>query len=711
MLTGAIQTLFAIRALCWLLFLFATEAMGQSLGQGEEGALLSVYGSEAMIKVVTGIKQPLTLAPAVATVITANDIKEMGATDLDEVLETVPGLHVAKSSRGYNPIYTFRGIFSQYNSQVLVLINSIPITNLFFGARSLVWGGMPVQAIDRIEVIRGPGSATYGANAFAGVINIITKTAQDINGTEIGGRVGSFNAWDGWFLHGGAWAGFDIALMVEYGDTEGQQRIIDADAQTFFDNWFGTKASLAPGPVNLQRKNLDVRLDIARGNWRLRAGLQRRWDGGTGAGIASALDPHGQFASNRWNADLTYHDPTFMSRDWGVTAQLSYLDTSQEATQNVKLFPPGTEFGVAPGVDFPKGVIGNPEVFERHFRSKLIALYRGFEQHTLRGGIGFRYGNLYRVEETKNYFQGLLDHAPQPLGSLMDVTNNLNYVFLQPHDRKDYYFFLQDVWNFANDWELTAGMRYDYFSDFGQTINPRVALVWNTRYNLTTKLLFGRAFRAPSFAELYNQGNPVALGNSHLYPETITTSELAFDYRPSQAIRLALSLFHYRWDDIIQFVPIPETTGRRAQNIGKQTGYGLELEAAWKLTDNFKLIGNYAFQHSVNQVTDETAPYAPHHQIYLRGTWEFLPGWYLNPQLNWIIDRSRAADDSRPEIDDYSIVDLTLRRKARNDPWEIAFSVRNLFDTDAREPSLSPLIPHDLPLAGRSFFGEVRIHF
>ncbi len=337
--------MFAARALCWLLLLFAIEAMGQNLGQGEEETLLSVYGSEAMINIVTGIKQPIAQAPAVATVITAKDIKEMGATDLDEVLEAVPGLHVARNSAGYRPIYTFRGIFSQYNSQVLVLINSIPITNLFVGDRGQVWGGMPVQAIDRIEVIRGPGSAIYGANAFAGVINIITKTAQDINGTEIGGRVGSFDRRDGWALHGGTWAGFDIALMLEYGDTEGQRRIIDADAQTSFDNLFGTNASLAPGPVNLQRKNLDVRLDIARGDWRLRAGLQRRWDVGTGAGVADALDPNGRFASNRWNADLTYHNPAFVTKNWDVTAQLSYLDTSQKVTRAAKLFPPGADFG------------------------------------------------------------------------------------------------------------------------------------------------------------------------------------------------------------------------------------------------------------------------------------------------------------------------------------------------------------------------------
>lgn len=129
-----------------------------------------------MVSIASGYRQPLFKAPSVATIITAEDIKAIGATDLDEVLETVPGLHVNRRQQGYNPIYTIRGIYHPANAQALVLINGVSISNLFQGGRNDIWGGMPVQAISRIEVIRGPGSAVYGADAFAGVINIITKT-------------------------------------------------------------------------------------------------------------------------------------------------------------------------------------------------------------------------------------------------------------------------------------------------------------------------------------------------------------------------------------------------------------------------------------------------------------------------------------------------------------------------------------------------------
>ena len=711
-----------IRAMLWLLMLPVVNVLAQSLEEDEK-ALLQLYGDEEMISIATGSHRPIAKAPAVATVITAKDIKAMGATDLDEVLGTVPGLHVARNFFGYNPIYTFRGIYSDFNAQVLVLINSIPITNLFFGNRSLVWGGMPVEAIARIEVIRGSGSALYGADAFAGVINIITKTKQDIEGTEVGVRAGSFNTYDGWALHGGTWGGFDVAAILEYHDTDGPGEVIDADAQTAFDRIFGTSASLAPGSVNLQRENFDARLDIARGDWRLRAGLQRRRDWGNGAGVAQTLDPNNRFASDRWNVDLTYHNSEF-AEDWDVTAQLSYFDTSQELEQDQVLFPPGTRLPIGSDgninlvnplglVSFPEGFIGNPEVFERHARFNMSAFYKGFERHILHAGAGFNYGNLYKTRETKNFGPGVINGTVSPIGGALTDVSDTPFVFLRERDRKNYYLFLQDEWRFANDWELTAGVRYDYYSDFGDTINPRFALVWQTRYELTTKLLYGRAFRAPSFAELGNINNPVVLGNPNLDPETIQTLELAFDYRPVDRLRLGLNLFGYQWDDIIRFVFDPETTTRTAQNTGEQIGYGLELEADWQPTRSFRLLGNYSYQRSIDEATDEDAGNAPHHQVYLRADWEFLLNWHFNPQLNWIIDRDRVAGDNRPDIDDYSLVDLTVRRKNIKDHWEIAFAVRNLFDSDAREPSpaMPVLIPDDLPLAGRSFFGEIRFRF
>ena len=138
-------------------------------GDDEEDLAL-VYGDKNTVSIATGSAQPLRRAPAVASVITAEDIAAMGAIDLDEVLESVPGIHVSHASNVYSPLYVVRGIYSLANPQTLVLQNGVPMTTMFIGNKGNQWGGFPVDQIARIEIIRGPGSALYGADAYAGEI-------------------------------------------------------------------------------------------------------------------------------------------------------------------------------------------------------------------------------------------------------------------------------------------------------------------------------------------------------------------------------------------------------------------------------------------------------------------------------------------------------------------------------------------------------------
>ena len=120
------------------------------------------------------------------------------------------------------------------------------------------------------------------------------------------------------------------------------------------------------------------------------------------------------------------------------------------------------------------------------------------------------------------------------------------------------------------------------------------------------------------------------------------------------------------------------------------------------------LSGNYAYQRSIDRTTRSDAGFAPHHQLYLRGDWRFAPGWLANSQINWVGERRREAGDTRSSLSGYHTVDLTLRTQGGRHAWDLAFSVRNLFDADAREPSPfdTPFIavPGDIPLPGRSFY-------
>ncbi|MFC1684164.1 TonB-dependent receptor plug domain-containing protein [Pseudomonadota bacterium] len=683
-----------------LFFLGLTAVSAQPgdnmLAMAEEDALLAIYGDEEILSIATGSYQPVAKAPAVATVITAKDIRKMGATELAQVLEAVPGLHVSRSFFNNNPIFTFRGIYSEYNEQVLLLINGIPYTSLQTGERHGTWGGMPVEAIQRIEVIRGPGSAVYGADAFAGVINIHTKSREDIDSTEFGVRIGSFDTQDYWALYGDDWGEFEVAAMLEYRTTDGHRRNITQDAATLFDGIFLNDTSYAPGSVELSRQNIDARIDIGYEVWRFRTEYQGRRNVGMYAGLGSSLDPNGRYRADRWGADLTYHNPEFVT-DWDVQAQVSFRNFAQEVEEQIFLLPPGTYPG------FPEGVSGNPETWERHWRFDFSTFYTGFERHKLRFGTGYYLGDIYRVQETKNF-----DILPGPVFwpkvGLVDVTDTAG-VYLPERKRRNYYFSLQDAWQFTNDWELTAGVRYDHYSQFGDTVNPRLALVWSTSQNVTNKFMYGSAFRAPSFAESYGMNNPVATGNDDLDPETMKTFEWAIDYRASDELRLGANLFHYVWDDIIEYV------SGVAENTGKQKGYGVELEGDWQARDDLQLRGSYAYQYSEDKEADHVSAGAPNHQITLRADWEFEPDWHLNSQANWVGKRNRAAGDPRSDLDGYVMLGMTLRYRKANSPWEVAVAGRNLFNTDARESTTGDqaiFLPDDLPLAGRNFFVELR---
>jgi iron complex outermembrane receptor protein len=331
------------------------------------------------------------------------------------------------------------------------------------------------------------------------------------------------------------------------------------------------------------------------------------------------------------------------------------------------------------------------------------ATYSGFSGHSLRFGLGHEDLNMYKTATHKNYLLTAGAPVPNPLeGSVID------YYFIQshilPNRRKVDYLYAQDEWNFAHDWTLTAGLRHDRYSDFGGTTNPRLALVWDASLDLTAKLLYGQAFRAPSSDEQYST-NPVTSGNPNLKPESIQTLEAAFSWQARKDTQVNLSFFRYSMDDVIRPVANPAPAlGATSQNTGQQHGSGMELEAVWDASRTLRLTGNYAYQKSIDEATNTDAGYAPHHHVYTRADWRFSANWLASTQVNWVADRKRAAGDTRPAVPDYTTVDVTVRTRNSKNQWDFSASLRNLFNADVREPSLAPgmALPNDLPMASRA---------
>jgi outer membrane receptor for ferrienterochelin and colicin len=664
--------------------------------------------------IATGSPKAVAQSAAITTIITAEQIATMGATELHEVLETVPGIHASVQGLTGDYNYSLRGIQNATNSELLILLNGTRITTPFRGTL-MTTTELPLNAIQQIEVIRGPGSALYGADAFVGVINIITKKAKDLDGLSAGVRAGDHNTQSGWGQYGGTWAGWDIASSLQYQRTDGDSgRVLNADSQTFFDNAFGTHASQAPGPLNTAYEIYNGHLTLQRKHWDI--GLWATNDqSGTRAGVIDALDPKGIANGEQYLADVRFSTQDWFE-NWEFNAHGSYLHAdfklyTQSFPDNA-LLPIGAKgnISLAPVglVLFPQGAIRNIGQLEQIPAFELGSLYKGLDRHLLRITAGFRHEQITPREQT-NVGLGFIDKTKPVIdGTLTDVTGT-SLAFLPDIQRSVWSTALQDEWHIADHWQLTAGVRYDDYSDFGGTVNPRAALVWDINQYMTSKLLYGKAFRAPNFSEQRLQNNLALLGNPNLKPETIHTYEWAFDYHPIAGLRTVANLYYYQLKDLIALVPDTGKASSTFQNTGNQDGYGMELEGNWQVNAQWTLMGNYAWQHAVNQTTDTRVTGVPEHHVYAAAVWQFQPKWQLQSQLNWAGGRINPIPQNGV-LADYQTFDFTLRGKKLFGQLNIAASLRNAFDTTPSEPA-SVNIGNNLPMPGRSFYLEASIHF
>ncbi|PCI15108.1 MAG: TonB-dependent receptor [Thiotrichales bacterium] len=643
------------------------------------------------IEIATGKSQKLSLAPAVANVITAADIKAMGVTEFRQVLEMIPGVHHYPDPLGrLDPHFSIRGIHTTDNSQVLVLVDGHDITYAVTGSSPSGFR-LSVANIARVEVMRSPGSALYGADAFAGVINVITKSASEINGTQFGWRRGSFNTQDIW-LQGAVRLDneWDLSVSLESSSSDGDDgRVIDYNDEII---GFTGRA-----PLETHYDYTNAQIFLSNQEWEFKLWNWNLNDAGTGQGAAFIPSP-----TDFDKAELSLLDIQNKKQNvfpgLSVNSRLSY--EVQELDSQFLIFP---AFG-----SFVDGMRGYPGATQYKGMFSVRADYSGFQRHRLLVGVGSEWLEV-DPREAKNFDS---NQPPLPFGSMLNVTGDPDNIFMLRQARTVNHLSLQYEWEVNEAWAVTTGIRYDDYSDFGSTTNPRLAVIWRAHQKLTTKILYGRAFRAPSFSELYFINNPSVLGNPDVNAEQIETYEAVIDYRPVREFNLVLSIFDYRIEDLI------DRSGVAAHNIGKQDGSGFELEANWHVNAQLQLRGFYAFQNSEDGVTGADVPNAPQQQFYTSAHWGFQPQWSLGTQLKWIADRKRAADDDRPDIADYTVVDTTLRRRNLLPNMDFSFSVRNVFDEDVREPSvydagnsLGAAIANDYPMPGRSAYAEVSFNY
>ena len=333
-----------------LLTLFSATAIADF-----EDDLIGLYDEEELISIATGTEQQVRFAPSVASVITRQDIEESGARTLDEALEMVPGLHVSASFNRQDAVYSIRGIHTPTNPQVQLLVDGVQVTQTFSGARPYNYT-LPAAHIERIEVIRGPGSAVYGADAFAGVISVTTVAAADGEATKkLGGRLTTFDdtksidTRETWLHYRDEIGGLDVAISLNHVKNDGDEdQIVEVDSQTQEILTLNAAASLAPGPLETRYELLSSQIAIGGDGWNATAFTWNLNDGGLGTGGGQALDPVGADSSDYYGVKLDF-DPHEIADDTTISGKLGATVLDQEPKfvlfpQNALLkLPPLTE--------------------------------------------------------------------------------------------------------------------------------------------------------------------------------------------------------------------------------------------------------------------------------------------------------------------------------------------------------------------------------
>jgi outer membrane receptor for ferrienterochelin and colicin len=648
---------------------------------------LLVFYEEQDLYTATKRATSLRKAPAIATVITADEIRNMGARNLLDVLKMVPGFGVSISDAGINMIEV-RGIRTSLNEKILLMIDGHSLNKTMTGSALYnVADTLPVENIRQMEVVRGPGSALYGNSAFVATINVITRDAEEIDGLEVEGGGGSFDTYKGNMV-GGKTVGdkFAVSASLDHYRTRGAKLTVDADFLSGNPPSFPFPTapfSMAPGTPDLSLRQTDAFLKIGYGDLSLR-GQYITKKKGLFIGLGDALTDHSYEDHEYYWSELAY----VLRLAEGLSSNLKLRYDYYGQDPNVKIYPNG--FAGA----FPSGVIGKPLVKDQTFGGELQFDWDVFKGNHLITGASYEVMQQYDVRQLAN-FDPL---TGAPLGPIQEVAN-----WNRDVTRQTWASYLQDEWQLWERVNLTAGVRYDHYSDFGGTVNPRAGLVWNFLENADLKLLYGQAFRAPNFVELYNINNPVAVGNSNLDPERITTYEAGLTYRLNRFFAGELNYFYSSIDHLID--SDTSTNPAHYANIGKSNTQGIEVGLNGAYGDDFYWKLTYAWQDPRNAITDERLPNVPSQRA--TGSVNYALTRYLNlhSDLLWTGPRPRAQGDSRPQMPSYTTVDLAVTLKNFFKTLEIQAAVHNLFDERFRDPDTSGAqqkVPGDFPREGIS---------
>ena len=519
------------------------------------------------IQVVTasGYQQTTTEAPSTIIVITAKEIAERGYEQLEDALRDVPGIDMIHIN-GYAPtLIYFRGMYGAENLRALFMIDGIAENNII-GTNDMAGPAYSLHNVDRIEIIWGPASALYGADAFGGVINIITKKGGDINGIHAEKGEGTFNTTFERVAIGAKQDKFEFAAAGAVYNSDGpkftnRDPLYDASFvqnATSFNGYIAYNANKSKTTIGYRTYNTPMGWGTYANSPTVYLGLPPQGNGNNGLLGILTRDIDGQ----KPGIDDSYLRTFFVQNEFKPTDKLSILSRITYRETGT-----GDDSYVYVTVDGKKLIRANVTTYSNRTAGELTANYALSKIHKFSAGFEFHQDNVEKGSRGSTFDSTvyLIDGK--------DSVQNLHSVFLpRVYDIRNnfggYFQYILST-NILGKTDFTFGIRDDYNSYFGNTASPRAVIVNKLNDNFTFKFQFGKAFRAPTNLEIYQ-----APLNFPLKTEKNLTYEVNAIYTGSKKFRFQLNAFRNHLTDVIVISNLSGLTENK--NPGVITVTGLE---------------------------------------------------------------------------------------------------------------------------------------
>jgi len=612
--------------------------------------------------------QKTSEAPSAARVITAAEIRAQGWRTLADALASLPGLFTS-----YDHTYTYLGARGflrpgDYDSRFLLLVDGVRINDPVYdqapvGTDFLV----DMRLVERIEYAPGPGSSSFGSNAFFGVINVITRRGRDEPGAEATLETGSL--------------GYRSAA-AQYGWSDGGTRDVllaasraRSDGATLYFPEFDT-----PETGNGVARGLD---DLVVERALLKANI----------GDASIMLAHASQTKGDPTASFgqLFGDPRSRARDTRTIANFGYhAALADDLDASARVFAGRYEyfgtFVYAP----PPGPLNYDTASALWFGASVQAVYTGWARHKL--VVGF--------DAQRDTRRDLSNYDVDPYALYLDSRSTNTH--LGP--------FIEDEFAIRDDLRLNAGLRYDYTSVGDSNTSPRLALIYAPTAGTTLKALFGRAYRAPNAYETsyiaLSPGDPS--GNANLDSERIRTSELVWSQHLGARTTLTTSVFRYNIRDLVSELVDPESGDIVFANRGRVTSDGFELALDHVWENGATARASYSFADVDDVATGQPFENAPRHLVKLGLTAPIAGTGLLAGVEGRYVSARLGATGS---IDPYTVVDLTLTWPALREHLELSLSMRNVFGEHYSDPPGPSFVQNAIEQDGRTVLLEASYRF